>query len=222
MTHLLITLAHDPTVRPASTEIAKHMQTRAVELYTAFLDDSIALATHINHATISLIVHDTSLLPEYTRYTGEIEITNVPNMSQATLAQEVALALASGPVLLFGGDMPHLPLWRLRDTLTHLQNGVDLVIGSGEQGDWYLIGLRMAHPALLRNLPLSGAAPDDLCIAAATHGLRVEQLPPWYTLRTMSDLNRLADDLRTMPHDVAPQSRIFLTASETLSRAVGY
>ncbi|EFO79375.1 hypothetical protein OSCT_2723 [Oscillochloris trichoides DG-6] len=221
MTHLLITLAHDPTVRPISTEIAKRMQTQAIDLYTAFLDDSITLATHISHATINLLAHQESLLPEYSRYSGEVGISNIPNMNQATLAQQVALALNTGPVLLFGGDMPHLPLWRLRDTVTHLQSGVDLVIGSGEQGDWYLIGLRSPHPALLRNLPLSGAAPDDLCIAAATHGLRVEQLPPWYTLRTMSDLNRLADDLRTMPRDVAPQTRIFLTTSGLHSRVVG-
>ncbi len=221
MTHLLITLAHDPTVRPVVPEIAKRMPTQALDLYTAFLDDSIALAFQINQAAITLMIHQESLLPEYSRYSTEIEIALLPDMQQATIAQQVALALNEGPVLLFGGDIPHLPLWRLRDTLTHLENGVDLVIGSGERGDWYLIGMRTAHPALLRTLPVTGAAPDDLCIAAATHGLRVEQLPPWYTLRTLNDVNRLADDLRTMPADIAPQTRTVLTLSGLYSRVVG-
>jgi glycosyltransferase A (GT-A) superfamily protein (DUF2064 family) len=124
-------------------------------------------------------------------------------------------------VVLFGSDMPHLPLWRLRDTLTHLEGGADVVIGPGERGGWYLIGLRAAHPALLRALPGRDEEPDHLCIAAATHGLRVTQIPAWYCLDTLADLERLSADLRTMPPDVAPHTRELLNGDAAQARVVG-
>jgi glycosyltransferase A (GT-A) superfamily protein (DUF2064 family) len=138
-----------------------------------------------------------------------------------SIAGTLARALDDGPVVLLGGDLPHLPIWRLRDALTHLEGGADVVIGPGESGGWYLLGLRAAHPALLRALPGSDDPPDDLCIAAATHGLRVSQLPAWYTLAALADLERLASDLSTMPPDVAPQTRTLLDENGAQSRAVG-
>jgi glycosyltransferase A (GT-A) superfamily protein (DUF2064 family) len=118
--------------------------------------------------------------------------------------------------------MPHLPIWRLRDALTHLESGADVVIGPSETGGWYLIGMRVGHPALLRALPGSDDPPDDLCIAAATQGMRVTMLPAWYTLDTLADVERLAADLRTMPPDVAPETRTLLHGDVAhQSRAVG-
>jgi glycosyltransferase A (GT-A) superfamily protein (DUF2064 family) len=222
MAHLLITLAHDPTVRPVFNELTQHLGATAIDLYAAFLDDSLALARRASVAEVSVVAQAGSeLVARLQAPAGPIRIIKLPDQRPISFASALAQALTHGPVVFFGGDMPHLPIWRVRDALTHLDGGADLVIGPGETGGWYLIGLRVAHPALLRALPGSDDSPDDLCIAAATQGLRVTQLPAWYTLSTLADVERLASDLRTMPPDVAPQTRILLNGDGAHSRAVG-
>jgi glycosyltransferase A (GT-A) superfamily protein (DUF2064 family) len=222
MSHLLIVLAHDPTVRPAGNELMAHLGAAAADLYAAFLCDSVALAGQVSRADTTIVQQDgSSLASRAPRPAGCPEVVTTTDMQPATLARLVAQALLSGPVVLLGGDLPHLPLWRLRDTLTHLEGGADVVIGPGERGNWYLIGLRSAHPALLRAIPGQGEPPDDLCIAAATHGLHVVQLPAWYTLDSLADLERLSTDLRTMPRDSSPHTRAILNGEDVYARAVG-
>ena len=220
MPHLLIALAHDPTVRPAFNELTRQLGTASDNLYAAFLDDSVALAARACGAQVSVVAQAGSCLVARLQSPADPQIILVPDHRPATLAGVITEALSNGPVVLLGGDMPHLPIWRLRDALTHLESDADVVIGPAESGGWYLIGLRVAHPALLRALPSSDNPPDDLCIAAATHGLRITQLPAWYTLSTLADMERLASDLSTMPPDVAPQTRTLLNG-EVCARAVG-
>jgi uncharacterized protein len=221
MAHLLILLAHDPTVRSASHELTSYLGAAAPALYTAFLEDSLALAQRVAQAEVAIVAQRGSSLGSHLHApAGPLTLT-LPDMRPTSLAAVVAQALAFGPVVIFGSDMPHLPIWRLRDSLTHLENGADVVIGSGERGKWYLIGLRAAHPALLRALPSQDEPPDDLCIAAATHSLRVAQIPAWYDIDTLADLDRLSADLRTMPADVAPHTRALLNGCAAQARVVG-
>jgi glycosyltransferase A (GT-A) superfamily protein (DUF2064 family) len=220
MAYVFITLAHDPTVRLADDDLMRYLGPAAPSLYAAFLRDSIALAERVTQAEVILVARVGSGLIARQMGGDDPQVVLLPDMRPATLAAALAAALAYGPVVILRGDMPHLPIWRLRDAITHLDGGADLVIGPGETGGWYLIGMRAAHPALLRALPGSDDPPDDLCIAAATHGLRVAQLPAWYTLDTLADLERLAADLSTMPPDVAPQTRDLLDGGAQ-ARAVG-
>ncbi|NNJ11623.1 DUF2064 domain-containing protein [Chloroflexales bacterium ZM16-3] len=221
MAHLLILLAHDPTVQPALNELISHLGTAATDLYTAFLNDSIALARQVARANVTVVAQHGSALGERMDGRSAPAIITLPDMLPTTLAVAVAHALSTGPVVLFGNDLPHMPIWRLRDTLTHLEGGADVVIGPDERGGWYLIGLRAAHPALLRALPGCDDSPDDLCIAAANHGLRVTNIPAWYGLDNLADLEQLSLDLRTMPRDVAPHTRALLNGDTVQARVVG-
>ncbi|MBX0328636.1 DUF2064 domain-containing protein [Oscillochloris sp. ZM17-4] len=221
MAHLLILLAHDPVVQLASNELPSHLGFAATNLYAAFLEDSVALAQQVARADVFIVAQHGALLHGRAPIPTGPEIITLADMRPTALGHVVARSLASGPVILFGSDMPHMPIWRLRDTLTYLECGADVVIGPRESGGWYLIGLRAAHPALLRALPGRDETPDDLCIAAATHSLRVAQIPAWYALDTLADLDRLAADLRTMPPDIAPHTRAMLNGVDSQARAVG-
>ncbi|NTV62692.1 MAG: DUF2064 domain-containing protein [Oscillochloris sp.] len=192
-----------------------------MSLYAAFLDDSLALVRSVSQIDLTILVAQGSRLLDYSQASSEAHVVCLPDLQPAAIAQYAARTFSRGTVLILSGAMPHLPVWRLRDTLTYLDHGADVVIGPGERGDWYLIGLRTPHPALLRTLPAADSRPDDLCIAAATYGLRVEQLPAWYTLSTLADLDRLMIDLRTMPPDVAPNTRRMLNGDGIGARAVG-
>lgn len=221
MAYILITLTHDPTARPMFTQLTEQLGQEGSELYDAFLFDSVALAGRVSGARTAIVAQAPSALTQHLSGATDAPVLTLSEQGGGSLRGAVADALADGPVVLMGGDLPHLPIWRLRDTFTYMENGADVVIGPGEDGGWYLIGLRAAHPALLRALPGRNESPDNLCIAAATHDLRVAQLPAWYTLNTLSDLERLTADLRTMPPDTAPYTRTLLGGEAMKARAVG-
>ncbi|NTV99844.1 MAG: DUF2064 domain-containing protein [Oscillochloris sp.] len=221
MAHLFIMLAHDPTVQPTGYELTVHLGESATKLYVAFLEDSVALAMRVAHTRVTIMSQPGSTLAQHLQAAHGTEILTLADQQSSTIAQAISPTLASEPIVLLGSNLPHLPIWRLRDTLTHLEGGADVVIGPGERGGWYLIGLRRTHPALLRALPGSDGPPDDLCIAAATHDMRITQIPAWYTIDTLSDVERLATDLRTMPPDVAPATRALLNGAGAQARVVG-
>lgn len=137
------------------------------------------------------------------------------------LDRSLASSLRNGPVVLISGNLPHLPPYRIRDAFTYLHTGADLVIGPAESGDWYLLGMRLIRPKLLEAVPAYGDSADSLIAAAQDMDLRVQLLPGWYTIHKLNDLGRLADDLRTMPAEVAPQTRALFHDDLAQSRAVG-
>lgn len=129
-------------------------------------------------------------------------------------------ALATGPAILLTADTPHLPIWRLRDAITLLAN-TDLVVGSCERADWYLLGLRTAHPGLLQAIPALGDDPAALIATARSHNLSVATLAPWYRVITSSDLDQFLTSVRTMPTHVAAHTRALFANDGLHSRALG-
>jgi len=127
----------------------------------------------------------------------------------------LSTALARGPAILLASDVPHLPIWRLRDAFTHLLAGVELVAGPAEQGGWYLAGFAVGQRGLPAIEPFAGL--DAALAQAGSSAL----LPAWYRLATAGDLRRLAADLRPMPPGVAAKTRALLDADGLQARVVG-
>lgn len=161
----------------------------------AFLQDTFALAGRLRNLN-PLVCHPAELRP--------------------TLAR----TLVTGPTIVLTGQTPHLPIWRLRDALTLLERA-DLVIGAGEQGEWYLIGMRAAHPELLRAFPdLDESCAGLIACARETH-LQIAALAPWFRVDTPADLDRLLDAVRIMPADVAPHTRALFAEDGLYTIALG-
>jgi glycosyltransferase A (GT-A) superfamily protein (DUF2064 family) len=95
------------------------------------------------------------------------------------------------------------------------------VIGPSEDASWYLLGLRAAHPELLRALPQLDQSPTTLGALARQRALATAVLPAWYRLTSPTDLARLVLDLRTMPAEVACHTRALLTTDGLQVRAIG-
>jgi glycosyltransferase A (GT-A) superfamily protein (DUF2064 family) len=188
----------------------------------SFLADTVALARRVRNART--VVLATPQFPRAALADLPSGVAAVPLADAGPAALRRALTSAAaedGPALLIGADLPHLPLSRLRDALTHLATGADAVLGPGDQGDWYLLGLRSPAADLLRLLPGRGEPPAALAGAAAALGRRLVTLPPWFAVRGERGLASLGALLRTMPPEVAARTRALLDAGAGAARAVG-
>ncbi|NJM08676.1 DUF2064 domain-containing protein [Candidatus Gracilibacteria bacterium] len=133
-----------------------------------------------------------------------------------------AFAQSAHPAVLIGIDTPHLPLNRLRDAFTRLEDGADLVIGPAEDGSPYLIGIKAALPGFFDAMPHDhNHSMRALQQRVGEAGLRLTRLPGWYRINGYDDLHRLNEDLRVMPHDVAVHTRAFLNAGLDQAQVVG-
>lgn len=200
-------------------ELAARLGPAAPRLAAGFLADTVAVARTLRGARV--VVRHGPHFPA-TGLPQGLESAPIASADGPHLAAILAEAAADGgPALLIGADLPHLPPWRLRDALTHLTYGADVVIGPSDRGDWYLLGLRAPTPELLPHIPARGASPEGLRRAARDNRLEVVALPAWYAVRTSASLAAVAGVLRTMPSDVAPQTRALLATESLWARAVG-
>lgn len=215
MSSALIILADGP-----SDELVAHLGPNAAGLYARLLGDTALVARQILGARVVVRHSPTAPAALLAGLPQGIELVPGGVGGAEAVASALADGLADGgPAIVLGGDLPHLPVWRLRDALTHLGGAAEVVVGPADSGSWYLIGLRAAATALLGKLPARGAPLGGLR-AAEVGGHVVHLLPPWFGIATVGDLAALADTLRTMPRSVATATRALFEASQA-SRAVG-
>lgn len=214
MTPTLIVLADSLRRR----DLARPLGPAAMSLFQALISDTVDVARMINGARV-LVARaphvPLELLPE-TDVTVRTLAGAGPQFLAALLKEELE---EGGPAVVIGGDLPHLPPWRLRDALTHLAAGAGVVVGPNDREGWYLLGLQSAEPLLLRTLPARGEHPEALLCAARGINLSVAILPSWFGVNDLADLEALAGMLRDMPATVARRTRAVLAGEN--ARAVG-
>ncbi len=187
----------------------------AASLYEAFLVDSVNVALELGWERVTLI-HPRRvgagrslrrLLP------GGVRLVGQPGTGlQAALTGAFARQFAEGfdRVVLIGSDNPSLPGHLIEEACGRLADH-DMVIGPSTDGGYYLMALSKLHPGLFERITWS----TDVVYAetlerASALGLSVFSLPMWYDVDTIEELSRLLADLRTLPADVAPETRLRL------------
>ena len=108
----------------------------------------------------------------------------------------ISAALASGSrrVVVMDSDSPTLPAAYVALAFERL-NGADVVLGPARDGGYYLIGMKVPQPNLLRQVKMStpNVLADTLELAKAS-GLAVSLLPTWYDIDTIADLQQLVSE----------------------------
>ncbi len=111
---------------------------------------------------------------------------------EGDLTAKLLACLHPAPVIFFGADTPDLTLHHVEHAIAGLQIH-DVVIGPAEDGGYYLIGMRIALPELLTDMPWS----TDLVLpetCARSERLGIVPL----LLETLSDCDR-PEDLARWP-----------------------
>lgn len=94
-------------------------------------------------------------------------------------------------VVLIGSDAPQISPSALQQAFAELAT-CDVVLGSAEDGGYYLIGAARRVPPLFEGIPWStpGVWPRTIALLQE-HGLRWSELPPAYDIDQEADLRRL-------------------------------
>jgi rSAM/selenodomain-associated transferase 1 len=115
--------------------------------------------------------------------------------------------------VIMDSDSPTLPAEYLVQAFAEL-GATDSVLGPCDDGGYYLIGLRRPAPRLLREVQMStpNVTRDTLALAASEN-LSMAQLPEWYDVDTVADLERLRAEVSALPAGRAEHTRRFLSLS---------
>ena len=157
-----------------------------------------------------LLPEDFSLVPQRGDGFGE----------RLLAAAEDILACGFGAVCLIDSDSPTVPAAAFEQAVAELaREGDRIVLGPSEDGGYYLIGLKQAHPEPFSGIHWSTATVYAETIAAArAAGIEIVELPLWYDVDDGATLDLLCGELlraqppafTRLPGYAAPHSRAFL------------
>lgn len=189
--------------------------TNAAALHTAFLRDTIALAHTVAGSEVIILYPpmpgDQAAFAATIGPTVRLLVQTGSGLGAALNgASSELLADGFDQVALISSDNPNLPAEYLAAAFDALTEA-DVALGPAEDGGYYLIALRQAHPGLFQDIQWSTAVVLTQTLERATGlGLTVSLLPSWYDVDEVDGLRRLAADLAIGPTAVASHTRAFL------------
>ena len=198
-----------PRLGRSKTRLARTLGTEAaLALHQAMVADQLA-QLHDPLQWDLFLLHDApvdeaeeSLLRELR---GELAESLVPG--EQGLAQELRGGFSDlldryERAVIVSADVPHLEAITVRAALAVLDD-VDLVLGAGPDGGYYLVGMREAHD-LFTSVPMGTAAVERATVALARQrGLTVAHVPPLTDIDEAQDLLQLD----SVPASLAPRTR---------------
>ncbi|MEO8563768.1 MAG: TIGR04282 family arsenosugar biosynthesis glycosyltransferase [bacterium] len=182
-----------------------------IELYRAFIEDSIALGERVGAQVAIVCPPDDA--DEISEWMPRVWIVRQRGrgLAEALSSSFDILCAQSERVVAFNGDSPHLAPGVLESAFAALADH-DIVAGPSADGGYYLVGARTAHPGLFAPASLgTGSALDSLLAQAGQRGLSSYLTAPHYDVDVPGDLARLADELRAAP-ECAPRTARVLRA----------
>ena len=188
---------------------------QAADFYAAMLDDMIARLRRAArcrvHVAVAPATFDRARLPAswdvVPQVAGDLG-------TRLTAAFRHVFADGGRQVVALGVDSPTLP-WQLVSRAFTALRRADVVLGPTEDGGCFAIGLRRLPPRFFAGIAWStDAVCRQLAAHAARHGLTVRQLPVWYDIDTIGDVERHWASLARSR--VAPRTRRWLLRQNAL------
>lgn len=218
---VLVVMANAPRPGKVKTRLTQSLPVEAVtELYRCLLDDTMELARSLDTSSGTLSgsaevaimcpALDVEELRQLTR--GAVAVVAQKGEGLAAgLTSVFAQFVATGRegVVAFNSDSPHLPASVLASAFETL-SAHDLVVGPTEDGGYYLVGAKVAHPALFDSDGMGTKSALEALLARARElRLSVGFTEPFYDIDVEGDLTRLASELQFAP-DRAPRTAAWL------------
>jgi len=214
----LLIIAKRPAAGQTKTRLSPPFSgEEAAQLYACFLKDMLEIARAIPKVRRILnywplaerdyfrkLAPDFELLPQSGNSLGE-RLDNILTYCLTHGFEQAVIA---------NSDSPTLPVAYVQQAFARL-NDAEVVLGPCDDGGYYLIGLTRPQPRLLREVQMSTpTVKRDTLALAKEEGLKTALLPTWYDVDTITELERLKDDLDRTNDGVAGHTRNFLQRLE--------
>lgn len=211
---LIFLMAKQPQPGKTKTRLCPPMTfVQAALLYKALLMDSIALVGMVQSARLAVAVTPPDALPYFRQITpADTLLLPVSGESIGTCLQrsfQAAFDHGFRKALGLNTDGPSLPVEYLA-TAVRLLDETDVVLGPGEDGGYYLIGMKQPHPELFDGIAWSTDAVLTQTVDKVLQvGLPLQYTPTWYDVDLLSDVLRLHRELALLPPEQLPHTRAF-------------
>ena len=189
---------------------------QAAEFYEALLLDTFALGSSLSGVQLAVAFTPTLARGYFEQVTpqGTLLFPVAGADIGECLAQATAYFISTGfqKVIALNADGPSLPQNYLLQA-AHLLDETDLVLGPGEDGGFYLVGMKKPHPELFQQIYWSTSQVLAQTLArAAALSLSTVLTPLWYDVDTAQEAARLAQELMQLaPKQLAHTRRFFET-----------
>ena len=220
MHRALIVVAKEPLVGRTKTRLSPPLSgQQATDLYRCLLLDTLELMKQVEGVQPIIAYLPPDAEPFFRRFAppGFDLVPQVGNDLGERLDNVLTHCLQMGyrQAVVMDSDSPTLPVAYLRQAFRELDDPtVDVVLGPCDVGGYYLIGLKSPCSALFRGIVMStSTVVAETLERAHENALRVACLPRWYDVDTSEDLERLIEELRSQPDNLAPHTRAFLPSA---------
>jgi rSAM/selenodomain-associated transferase 1 len=206
-------MAKAPRPGMVKTRLAQSLPVEAVtELYRCLLHDTMSLARSLGTVEVAMMC-PASDVEELTRMArGALGVVAQKGEGLAAALNSVFAhfaALGRQRVVAFNSDSPHLPASVLESAFEAL-TGHDVVVGPTQDGGYYLVGAKAAHPGLFDGDSMGTKSALEALLARARRlQLSVGFTNPFYDIDVVGDLTRFATELELAPAS-APRTAIWL------------
>lgn len=210
-----VIMAKQPLVGKTKTRLCPALTPQqAADLSEALLLDTITLVSQLPGIDLALAITPPSSKVYFAGITptGTCLLPVEGENIGACLVQafETLLGMGYRKALAINADSPSLPAQFILQAVDLLDQA-DLVLGPGEDGGYYLVGMSRLQPGIFAEIAWST---DRVLVQTLERsrqlGLSTALTPPWYDIDTVAELQRLNKDLRELPADRLSNTRRFL------------
>jgi hypothetical protein len=201
---VLVIMAKAPRPGAVKTRLAASLSPVAVtDLYCCLLDDTLTLARSLSDVEVAIMcpAADVNDLAHLAGNKASVIAQNGEGLAAGltSVFAHFAEDHRRRHIIAFNSDSPHLPRSVLEHAFETLSTR-DVVVGPTQDGGYYLVGAKAAHPTLFARDGMSTtSALDRLLSRAQDLGLSVDFADPFWDVDIAADLTRLAEELRLVP-----------------------
>lgn len=216
---VIVVMAKQPVVGKTKTRLCPPFTPeQAADCFEALMRDTIHLTSQLLNTQTAVAISP----PESEAYFSAITPPNTLLLSVegsdigVCLAKSFEILFQRGfkKIIAFNADGPTLPIDYLVKTLEYLEKN-DVVLGPGDDGGYYLIGLKKLNWGLFQGINWStNQVFEQTKYKVKAAGLSLAETPRWYDVDTFSDFERLVSDLKDLPETALPFTRRYLSQTD--------
>ncbi|MFQ5952210.1 MAG: TIGR04282 family arsenosugar biosynthesis glycosyltransferase [Candidatus Omnitrophota bacterium] len=215
MKRCLVVFAKEPGKSRVKTRLSKQLsKTQRVELYKAFLKDTVDLAESVRCEKKILAYDSGSGSPAYLKriarpfkfykQRGRDLGERMDNAFKYTSENKV------DRTVIIGSDSPNLPVRQIEEAFRRLYRN-DVVVGPSFDGGYYLIGMKEPCPGLFKGIKWgSDRVLKDTLKKSRRLGRKACVLKKWYDIDRPEDISKLKYDMKRTKNNNCMYTRNYI------------